>query len=59
MVIWGVFEVELGGVRLFEGNGKDLAKAILVRSAPIVFTTTLEFGPSESAHGLLVLQQQP
>lgn len=25
MVVWGVFEVELVGLRLFEGNVKDLA----------------------------------
>ncbi|MEC8535787.1 MAG: hypothetical protein VXY75_00180 [Bacteroidota bacterium] len=46
-------------MRLFDGNGKDLVRAILLRSGPIVFMTTLEFGPKDSAHGLLVLQNQP
>ena len=55
MGVWGAFE----GVRLFDGNGKDLVRGILLRSGPIVFTTTLEFGPRDSAHGLLVLQHQP
>lgn len=59
MGVWGAFEVELEGVRLFDGNGKDLVKGILLRSGPIVFTTTLEFGPRDSAHRLLVLQNQP
>lgn len=40
MGVWGAFEGELEGVRLFEGNGKDLVKGILLRSGPIVFTTT-------------------
>lgn len=59
MGVWGAFEGELGGVRLFDGNGKELAKGILLRSGPIVFTTTLEFDPRDSAQGLLVLQHQP
>lgn len=59
MGVWGAFEGELEGVRLFDGNGKDLVRGILLRSGPIVFTTTLEFGPRDSAHGLLVLQHQP
>ena len=59
MGVWGAYEGELEGVRLFDGNGKDLVKGILLRSRPIAFTTTLEFGPSESSHGLLVLQHQP
>ena len=49
MGVWDAFEGELGGVRLFDGNGKDLVKGILVRSGPIVFTTTLEFDPRDSA----------
>ena len=56
MGVWDAFEGELGGVRLFDGNRKELVKGILLRSGPIVFTTTLEFGPRDSAHGLLVLQ---
>ena len=59
MGVWGAFEVELEGVCLFDGNGKDLVKGILLRSGPIVFTTPLEFGPRDSAHGLIVLQNQP
>ena len=55
---WGAFEGGLAGVRLFDGNVKDLVKGILLRSGPIVFTTTLEFGPRDSAHGLLVLHHQ-
>ena len=46
-------------MRLFDGNGKELADGILIRSGPIVFTTTLEFDPIDSAQGLLVLQHQP
>ena len=59
MGVWGAFEGELEGVRLFDGNGKDLVKGILLRSGPVAFTTTLEFGPRDSAHGLLVLQHKP
>ena len=55
MGVWGAFEGELEGVRRFDGNGKDLVKGILLRSGPIVFTTTLEIDPRYSAHGLLVL----
>ena len=40
MGVCGALEGELEGVRLFEGNGKDLVKGILLRSGPIVFTTT-------------------
>jgi len=40
MGVWGAFEGELEGVRLFEDNGKDLVKGILLRSGPIVFRTT-------------------
>ena len=59
MGVWGAFEGELEGVRLFDGNGKDLVKGILLRSGPVAFTTTLESGPRDGAHGLLVLQHQP
>ena len=59
VVVWGAFEGELGGVRLFDGNGKELQKGILLRSGPIVFTTTLEFDPRDSVQGLLVLQHKP
>ena len=59
MGLWGAFEGELEGVRRFDGNGKDLVKGILLGSGPIVFTTTLEFGPRYSAHGLFVLLNQP
>ena len=59
MGVCGAFEGELlGRVRLFDGNGKEFAKGILLRSGPIVFTTTLEFDPRDSAQGLLVLQHQ-
>ena len=57
--MFGAFEGELGGVRLFDGNVIELAKGILLRSRPVVFTTTLEFDPKDSAQGLLVLQHQP
>ena len=40
MGVWGAFGGELGGARLFDGNGKELQKGILLRSGPIVFTTT-------------------
>ena len=55
MGLWVAFEGELEGVRRFDGNGKDLVKGILLRSGPIVFTTTLEIDLRYSAHGLLVL----
>ena len=49
MGIWGAFKSELVGVRLFDGNRKNLAKSILPKSGPITFTTTLEFDPRDSA----------
>ncbi len=63
--VWYASEGELGWISLIDENGIELAKGILsaegewMKSGPVMFSTILNFDPSNSEKGKLIIHNNP
>lgn len=63
--LWFASEGELGLIRLFDGNGTELAMDFMIadgewmKSGPIMFSSTLTFAAVKTKKGTLVIHNNP